>query len=175
MKLNVCCGGDYREGYINIDFSDTRSDGEPIKVDLKRDVLKDGLPYETCSIDEIRFSESLEHFCRFDGLKILKELFRVLKIGGKLDLTVPPALQQMKILLLQMSQAKNVTMTDFLKAHEKWSVWKYHDDLMGATREGSQGDSHLSLWTKEMLRPVLEHVGFTIESIDDNIHVTARK
>lgn len=175
MKLNVCCGDDYREGYVNIDFSDKRSDGKDIKIDLKRDVLKNGLPYKDCSVDEIVFRESLEHFNRHDGLKILKELFRVLKTDGKLDLTVPPALQQLKILLIQMSNAKNVTFEDFEKAHEKFSIWKYHDDVMGGTREGSIGDSHLTLFTKEMLKPILEHVGFKIESIDDRIHVIGRK
>lgn len=175
IKINVCCGDDYREGYINIDFSDKRSDGKDIKVDLKRDVLKDGLPYETCSVDEVVFRESLEHFNRHDGLKILQELYRVLKIGGKLDLTVPPALQQLKILLLQMSNSKNVSITDFFKAHERFSVWKYHDDLMGATREGSFGDSHATLFTKEMLKPILEFVGFKVEYIDDNIQVRAIK
>jgi SAM-dependent methyltransferase len=175
VKLNVCCGDDYRHGYVNIDFSDKRSDGKEIKIDLKRDVLKDGLPYDTGVIDEVVFRESLEHFNRHDGLKILQEIFRVLKIGGVLDLTVPPALQQLKILLVQMSSAKNVEMSDFFKAHERFSVWKYHDDLMGATREGSIGDSHCTLFTKEMLRPLLEFVGFKVQLIDDKIHVRAVK
>lgn len=175
IKLNVCCGDDYREGYVNIDFSDKRSDGKSIKVDLKRDVLRNGLPYDDSSIDEIVFRESLEHFNRHDGLKILRELFRVLKVGGRLDLTVPPALQQLKILLMQMSSAKKTSISDFLEAHEKFSVWKYHDDLMGGTREGSIGDSHLTLFTKEMLRPILEFVGFKIIQIDDQIQVYAEK
>lgn len=177
MKLNVCCGMDYREGYINVDFSNIGSNGEPIKVDLVCDVLK-GLPYKTSSVDEIVFRESLEHFNRWNGLKVLQELFRVLKIGGLVDLTVPNATKQLKILLTQMLNPAPVPFTaGFLKAHETWSYWKFHDDLLGATHEsdGNDGDSHKTLYTKQSLIPILEYTGFKILSIDDNIHVKATK
>lgn len=175
MKLNVCCGDDYREDYINIDFSDIKSDGSKIKVDLVRNVLG-GLPYDDNSVDEIVFRESLEHFNRWNGLKILEELFRVLKPGGDIDLTVPPALKQMQILLIQFQKARNVTMDDFFKAHERFSVWKWHEDLLGATNpDKSLGDSHLTLYTQHTLRPILEYVGFKIIYIDDNIWVKAVK
>lgn len=174
MKINVCCGDDYREGYVNIDFAAVRSDGKPIKVDLVHDITQ-GLPYEDNSIDEIVFRESTEHFNRHFAPVILKEFYRVLKSGAILDLTVPPALKQMKMLMLTMQASKNLTWDDFEKAHERFSVWKWHDDLMGATHLRSKGDSHLSLWSPAMLRLVLEYVGFKIKSIDENIFVIANK
>lgn len=174
MKLNVCCGKDYREGYVNIDFASHGSDGLPIKVDLVHDITT-GLPYEDNSIDEIVFRESLEHFVRDFAPILLREFLRVLKPGAVLDLTVPPALQQMKLLMLAMQSAKNLSWEDFEQAHARWSVWKRHDDLLGATHIKSKGDSHLSLWSQPMLKMVLEHVGFKIQSIDDNIWVKAIK
>ena len=179
LKINLCCGGNYREGYLNVDFSDLRSDKESIKVDLNFDVRKK-LPWDDNSVSEIVFRESLEHFNRWDGLNILKEIYRVLKPGGKLDLTVPPAQKQMKILLQMMS--RNIIIEDFLDAHGRFSPIKYVDDLMGATHETlidgvdkGQGDSHKMLFTKQWLECILKYVGFKIVKIDDNIFVEARK
>ena len=103
MKLNVCCGLDYREGYVNIDFSDISSAGHPLKVDRVCDITK-GIDLEDNCASEIVFRESLEHFNRWVGLNILKELYRLLAPGGVLDLTVPPSLKQMKILLNQLKK-----------------------------------------------------------------------
>lgn len=178
MKLNIGSGSDYREGYINLDFSNISSNGNPIKVDVVHNFLKAPLPFEDNSIDEIIFRETLEHLNRVNGLRVLKDIYRVMKPGAKLDLTVPPALEQLKLLILAMSSAKNVTMDDFFKAHEKWTVWKRVDDLMGGCdkeTDGTDGNSHKTLFTKEMLRPILEYVGFKILSIDDRIFVKAIK
>lgn len=175
MKLNVCCGQDYREGYINIDFSDVGVNGSKVKIDVVHDILN-GLPYPENSADEIVFREALEHFHRLQGLDILKELYRVLKPGGKLDLTVPPALKQLKMLLIQLQNAKSVPIEDFLYAHERFSVWKWHDDLMGAPNPNKQyGDSHLTLYSPETLRTVVEYVGFKILSINEEIQLYATK
>lgn len=174
MKINLCCGMDYRSGYVNVDFSNLGSDSNPIKVDLKANILE-GLPFADNSADEIIFRESLEHFNRWNGIKVLEEIYRVLDFAGVLDLTVPPAKQQMMKLLLWMDRP--CSWSDFIDAHERFTYWKWHDDLLGATHfsDGKDGDSHKTLWTPQALRAVLEHVGFSIQSIDSNIHVKATK
>ncbi len=176
-KINVGSGGSYKEGYINLDFSNKRSDGEPIKVDVVHNFLKAPLPFEDNSVDEIVFSEVLEHLNRWNGLRVLNDIYRIMKPGAKLNLTVPPALEQIKLLMLAMTASKNLNMDDFFRAHEKWTVWKRIDDLCGGTSEsdGTDGDSHKVFYTKEMLRPILEYVGFKILSIDDRIWVEAIK
>lgn len=175
LKVNLCCGMDYREGYTNIDFSEFGSDGKPIKVDMLWDILEDGLPCELA--DEVVFHESLEHFNRHNGLRVLQTIYAMLKFGGKLSLTVPNATQQLKILLTKMNA--NLSMDDFFNAHEKFSYWKFHDDLMGGTRpsDGMDGDSHKTLWTPSGLRAALEHFGFKIQKIDidSSIRVEAIK
>lgn len=166
---------DYREGYINIDFSDVGSDGKPIKVDLKCDILE--LPYDYDSVDEIIFHESLEHFNRWNGLSVIKSIWMILKPGGKLSLTVPNAERQLKILLTRMND--DVSMDDFLHAHEKFTFWKWHDDLMGATHEsdGMDGDSHKTLYSKKSIKWLMDHFGFKIQkfSVDSSIRVEAVK
>jgi len=175
IKLNVCCGDDYREGYINIDFSDKRSDGKPIKVDLILNILNDEFPFPLCNVDEIIFHESLEHFNRHNGLFVLKKLHSIMKSGAILDLTVPPAKKQLKMFLMQMDNVKSIE--DFTQAHERFSPLKFHDDLMGGTRlsDGFDGDSHKTLYSVNMIKVLLNHVGFSILSIDENIHVKAKK
>ena len=124
MKINLCSGGDYREGYINVDFSKCRSDMTPTKVDLVHDIRK-GLPWNDNSVDELIFRESLEHFNRLQGYEILKEIYRVLKNGGKLDLSVPNAPRQLKMLINFVD--RQVTMKQFLNPHQSpWGYFKFH-------------------------------------------------
>ena len=182
MKLNICCGKDYREGYINVDFVDVASDLSPIKVDVVLDVRR-RWPWPALSVDEIVFRESLEHFNRLDGLDILQKIHYVLKDGGRLDLSVPNSVRQLKMLLAHA--ARPTTFEEFINPHQSpWGYWKYHEDLMGAThrsivndRDVGQGDSHKTLYTKQTIETVLQAVGFRIESIkeDSSIYVTARK
>jgi predicted SAM-dependent methyltransferase len=176
MKLNLGCGSDYKEGYLNVDFSDVSSEGKKIKGDLIHNLLEP-LPFENNSVNQIVFRETLEHFNRHNGLKVLKEIYRVLSLGGLLDLSVPPAEKQLK-LFLQFFR-KEISFEDFMNAHElgTYNFWKCHDDLAGGTREsnGFDGDSHKTFYSVNSLRSVLEHVGFKIMSIDDNIFVKATK
>lgn len=178
LKLNIGCGNDYREGYINLDFSNISSDGKSIKIDIIHNFLKAPLPFEDNSVDEVIFRETLEHISRQNSLRVLKDIYRIMSPGAKLDLTVPPALEQLKLLMMAMLSAKNPTMDDFFRAHEKGSVWKRVDDLFGGCDEetdGTDGNNHKNVFTKEMLRTILEYVGFKITSIDDRIWATAIK
>lgn len=183
MKLNLGCGKDYKEGYVNIDFADFSSDLTPIKVDLNIDMRK-GLPFDNNSVEEVIFYECLEHFNRFDGLEILKEIYRVLKPSCVLHLSVPNSISQIKMLLA--FAARQPSIEDFLNCHNDngrfWDYWKFHDDVMGATnrtyvegKDYGQGASHKTLWTKNQLICVLEYVGYKIISFDDKIFIKATK
>lgn len=177
MKINLGCGADYREGYVNVDFSDLDSSGNTIKIDKKCNFLKDDLPFEDDSAEEIIFNEVLEHFNRWNGVLILKKIYKTLSQSGKLYLTVPNSERQLKILLMHMNQ--NITFDDFLNGHEKWTFWKFHDDLAGGTREsdGFDGNSHKTFFSKNALISVLQHVGFKVQKveIDSSIRVEATK
>lgn len=175
MKINLCCGADYREEYLNVDFSSVGSDGKPIKSDFNCDIAH-GLPWDSNSADEIIFRESLEHFNRHQGLAILKDIFRVLKPGGTLDLSVPNAPKQIRLILAFCN--RTLTLEQFTLSNEPpWSYFKFHDDLMGATHKNSKGDSHLTLYTRPYLEMILHHVGFHIDKFEekDSFYVIARK
>jgi len=80
MKLNVGCGLDIRTGWVNLD-------SHPLPgVDVVHDVTTAPWPFDENSFDEILCQNVLEHV---DYPKVLREIHRVLKPGGKVFATVP--------------------------------------------------------------------------------------
>ena len=79
-KLNVGCGIDIKEGWINLD-----SIAIP-DVDVVHDIEKLPLPFQTEEFDEILCQDVLEHV---DYIPVLKDLHRVLKKGGIIHIRVP--------------------------------------------------------------------------------------
>lgn len=74
LKLNLGCGGDYREGYINIDNN----------LNLRADKYCDfvgKLPFKKGTVDEIFCKNLFEHVP--NPLNFLLEMKRVLKKKGK--------------------------------------------------------------------------------------------
>ncbi|MFX0036490.1 MAG: methyltransferase domain-containing protein [Candidatus Hermodarchaeota archaeon] len=80
MKLNVGCGNDIREGWINLDI--IKSEG----VDVVHDLNKIPLPFEDNSFDYILCKDVLEHV---NYVTLMNELHRTLKKGGILRIRVP--------------------------------------------------------------------------------------
>lgn len=78
-NLNLCCGDDIRDGFVNVDKKDF-------------DVSLANFPYEDERFRHVLFHHALEHFRPEIGVKILKEIFRILKPQGILDVAVPDCL-----------------------------------------------------------------------------------
>lgn len=79
MKLNLGCGKKHKEGYINIDIQ------EP--CDLRYD-LRTPMPFADNSVDEIFTEGSFISLFSYkeEWERLKKELARVLKVGGKLEI-----------------------------------------------------------------------------------------
>ena len=78
MNLNLGCGPEPKEGFLNYDikpFGDVQGD------------CTDGLPFKNESLDGILASHLLEHIN--DLRKLKHDMLRVLKPGGKLTVIVP--------------------------------------------------------------------------------------
>ena len=80
-KLNLGCGIDYREGFVNVDFH------SHIKIDVQHDLNVVPYPFKDEEFDFILASHVLEHLDK--PFVIMKELHRILKKDGKLHLKVP--------------------------------------------------------------------------------------
>jgi hypothetical protein len=85
MKLNLGCGFNKKDGYVNVDKFDT------CKPDLLMDV--ESLPWSFGSneVDEVLFNHSLEHMGQDTDifLGIMKELYRICKAGARIQINVP--------------------------------------------------------------------------------------
>ncbi len=83
-KLNIGCGKDIREGYVNLDIVKLKG------VDVVCDINKK-LPFKKNHFDEILAMDILEHV---DDLpKVMKDLHRILKPKGILKIRVPHFLE----------------------------------------------------------------------------------
>jgi len=79
-KLNLGCGGDIKQGWINLDR-------HPLPgVDIVHDIEVVPLPFGDGEFDYIYCKDVLEH-C--DYVPVLRELHRILTTGGRLHIKVP--------------------------------------------------------------------------------------
>jgi len=148
MKLNLCCGDDVRPDYINIDIRKTRPN--VLVVDLEKDLLSfipDG------SVVEVIAKDCIEHVSWRRVEDLLKDIYRVLKCGGKLYVQVPD---------LEAIAKKVILNPDFKYGElEGWraiSYWVY-----GA--QDHPHNFHKAGFTIPTLRKLLESIGFGIIDI----------
>ncbi|MBR0190715.1 MAG: methyltransferase domain-containing protein [Thermoguttaceae bacterium] len=85
IKLNLGCGTDYKEGWINID---NNSDYNISKLDLNWNLSR-GLPFPANSVDFIFNEHFLEHLSVEQGKVFLKSCLKVLKPGGVIRIAMP--------------------------------------------------------------------------------------
>jgi SAM-dependent methyltransferase len=85
MKLNLGCGQNKKEGYVNVDKYDS------FAPDVVWDLEIFPWPFESNSVDEIVLYHVLEHLgATVDTfLGIMKELYRVCKPDAQIFITVP--------------------------------------------------------------------------------------
>ncbi len=74
IKLNLGCGNDYKEGYVNIDIN------KNVRADIYANFIEK-IPFKSNSASEIFCKNLFEHIP--NPLKFLMEIKRVLKIGGR--------------------------------------------------------------------------------------------
>lgn len=79
-KLNVGCGVDIRQGWINLDSANVSG------VDIVHDIQKLPLPFRDGEFEHILAQDVLEHV---EYIPVLKDLWRILKPGGTLSIRVP--------------------------------------------------------------------------------------
>jgi len=83
-RLNVGCGRNTLEGWINLDSANLP--GIEIHFNLEN-CRQESIPLENDSIDEFLLSHVIEHIS--DGLPVMQELYRIAKPGAKCTIRVP--------------------------------------------------------------------------------------
>jgi predicted SAM-dependent methyltransferase len=88
MKLNIGCGTDYRDGFINIDGSNTLP-----KIDKIIDISSESLlnHFGEGEIEYILANDVIEHHFHWEAVRIMREFYRILIKGGQVEIRVPDA------------------------------------------------------------------------------------
>jgi predicted SAM-dependent methyltransferase len=137
-KLNLGCGLDHRNGYLNVDMNVWH------QPDLLADVCKLGfLPAQY--YDEILAQDVLEHLPRTQTLPVLAHWNRPLKMEGKILLRVPSVLGIAELLKRADHQhpAKQEELIQFLFGTQAYT-----------------GDFHFTSFTQVLLEHYLKSAGF---------------
>lgn len=156
LKLNLGCGNDIRDGYVNIDLRKTH------KCVVIASITD--LPYGTEEVDEIRAIDVLEHVGWRLTEDVLVYWIRLLKKGGRLEVITP----------------------DFVALCEKTLANKtvQNQKLMISRMFGGQDypeNTHLAGLTQEMYEDIFKRNGMIFESVKrhvgngTNIHVIGKK
>jgi predicted SAM-dependent methyltransferase len=140
-KLNLGCGWDHREGYLNVDLHDFH------KPDLVADVTKlDMLPSNFYG--EVIAQDVLEHLPRQSTVDVLREWSRLLRVGGKLQLRVPSVIDLAELMRLPENQTIS------------------QQELFVQCLFGTQAyteDCHYTTFTEPLLRHYLGEAGMVAE------------
>ncbi|PWK65886.1 methyltransferase domain-containing protein [Aminobacter sp. AP02] len=139
-KLNLGCGWDIREGFLNVDLHDFT------KPDLVADILNlEGLP--SSHYQEIVAQDVLEHVERAKQLPALKEWARLLSPTGRLYIRVPSLFDMLKLGL-----------------QPSWQTLEKHSQLVHMIygTQAYNGDYHLAGHTALTLADVGQQVGLIV-------------
>jgi predicted SAM-dependent methyltransferase len=92
VRLNFGCGETYYEGWCGIDRF--YASNVALTLDLRRP-----LPFPDCSVDYCYSEHFLEHLYPDEGQRHLKEVHRVLRLGGRYRIVVPDVMKFAKCYL----------------------------------------------------------------------------
>ncbi len=98
MKLNLGCGHDFLEGWINIDGPKADLCYDDLKADIYARI--EDLEYPDNSVDEILMNAVFEHFPRHIAIVQLRKFYKWLKPGGSITILVPDFWETIKMLKL---------------------------------------------------------------------------
>ena len=152
MKLNVGCGTDYRDGFINIDGSD-----ELPKIDKRIDIATESLldHFQKDSVSYILANDIVEHHFHWEAVRIVSEFFEILEKGGKAEIRVPDTefiikswrlSTEQKIKLMyggqDIPQGRDAEMDESRKQFPQYFCHKYG-------------------WTRKSMSSALKEIGFS--------------
>ena len=167
MKLNLGCGYDYKEGWINVDAY------TPQYVDVF-DYVETLRKFKRMTVDHIYAAHVLEHLSQKDARKAVRRWYNLLKIDGIVEIIVPniPVIIEKWIHVYRMNYP---------------NLWGKTSQMIWGD-QAHEGEFHRWGYDAPSLRYILEKAGFTEIDItlepgigdnemikDGNIHAIARR
>lgn len=120
-KLNLGCGGRFRDGWVNVNFTSTGPG--VIAANLGK-----GIPFPDESFDVVYHSHLLEHFTKPAVAGFLKECYRVLKPSGVIRVAVPDLEAIARNYLLALEKAR-AGIEDWDHNYE-WMMLEMYDQVV---------------------------------------------
>lgn len=167
-KLNIGCGDDYRDGFINVDGSDTLKKVDKI-IKIPNEKLSNALGCGTAS--HILCNDFLEHHFHFEAIRILEDFYRVLVPNGTIEVRVP--------------DCNYIIMNPLFSMERKLTMLFGGQDIPQGNMEMNESRKkfpeffcHKYGWNKQRLEIDFEKVGFFVSSIKrvgSNLIILAKK
>lgn len=140
-KLNLGCGWDKRDGYLNVDLHDFHN--PDLVADIRHLAM---LP--SGYFDEIVAQDVLEHLSRADAPPALAEWARLLRLGGELVVRVPNLIGLLRLMERAATVEEQVALVQCLFGTQAYN-----------------GDYHVNGYTELLLRDALREAGFAVASL----------
>ena len=137
-KLNLGCGGDVLDGWVNIDLT-------PCRPEVRKLDISEPLPFEPGTISEVRAIDCFEHIPHSKSLAVLRSWCSLLKPGGKLTIRCPDMMAQCRYLM-----------------NGPWK-WETFNRMVFGGQDHS-GNFHFSGWTEKTLVSAVEKFGLRVSS-----------
>ena len=131
LRLHLGCGEQHLQGYVNIDYPQSKHAVMQPAADFRADILE--LSFPPATVDEIRLHHVFEHFDRVEGLGLLIRWHSWLKTGGIIRIETPDLIGSVKVLLSQQSWKTKMGIVRHLSG-DHTSSWGYHVDHWFAER-----------------------------------------
>lgn len=150
-RLHLGCGENYLEGYVNIDYPQSKHTVQTKSVaDEYHDIVK--LRYPKESIEEIRLRHVFEHFSRPVACTLLTSWWSWLKPDGVLRIEVP-----------DFDRSALVVLNPFSKKEEKLTALRH---IFGSQEAGWA--KHHEGWSPKRLGDLLQELGFELLEVKKN-------
>lgn len=151
MKLNVGCGTDYRQGFVNIDGSSELAQVDKV-IDLSNETLSEYFEEET--VEFILANDIIEHHFHWEAVNILKDFYKLLLPGGKLEVRIPDAEYIIKSWRIPLEKK-------LILLFGGQDIPQGNDLEMDASRKKfPQYFCHKFGWTRSLMLEELEKIGF---------------
>ena len=181
IKLNIGCGGNPLKDYINIDQDSLeqmrkrypeKKFGDELII-RNHDIFN--LPFDDSSVDEIKSDSLIEHLNFIQEKKFFNEIKRVIKAGGRLEISTPDFEMTVKQWLAAKDDWKDFFRDDDEAIKQNHWFGNYNnkpDNRWGyllASIFGSQngeGQFHRNCYTEKKLIAICKKIGIKIINIE---------
>lgn len=151
MKLNVGCGTDYREGFVNIDGSTKLKRVDKI-IDISSDTLLNH--FRLGEVTYILANDIIEHHYHWEAVKILTDFYKLLGKDGKVEIRVPDAARIISSWRIPMER-KLTLLYGGQDIPQKTDL-----EMDNSRKDFPQYFCHKYGWTKENMSRELAQIGF---------------